>query len=332
MSFNHEELVLPRPGATRHPARPPIAGPREGTFTATFGTLLPTAEYINTAYGKAVFYKINSYSGNETSNVVSPDRVLFIHGVQTPALGMLPLARALHQSFSNACFVLVDLWGHGLSDTPIVAHEASLFHQLIDALLDHLAWPTAHLVGFSFGGALTVGYVASRPSRIQSYTLVAPAGLIRAAQFTDQELGYLRGDDEAAARNWVLSYLEGGELVVPPDWKELVARGEVVAEAVRAWQMREHAGHTASVIAIFRDGGVINNDRAFAAAVRTGIPSLAVLGGSDTLCSAAQLHDLGFLDVSVVPCAGHSVVRDRVPEVAKLMSRFWLALGLQSTP
>ncbi|KAH7057236.1 Alpha/Beta hydrolase protein [Macrophomina phaseolina] len=325
MSLDSGELVLPRPGTAPSSSKPPIPGPTEATFTETFGALLPPAKYLHTPHGKAAYYEMPpspSENGADT-----PGRVLFIHGVQTPALGMLPLARALHASFPRAHFALVDLWGHGLSDTPVAPHDAGLFHQLLDALLDRLTWPSAHLVGFSFGGALTVGYVASRPARVQSFALVAPAGLIRSAGFTAEQQGYLRGGDEAAARKWVLEYLEGGELVVPADWRERAERGEVVAEAVREWQMRQHPGHTASVVAVFRDGGVMDNDAAFVGAVRTGIPSIAVLGGLDDLCSERELMELGFADVAVVPQVGHGVVRERVPEVAGFISDFWTRLS-----
>ena len=211
----------------------------------------------------------------------------------------------------------------------MLPHEATLFYGLIDALLDHLDWPSAHLVGFSFGGLTTVGYVASHTSRVQSFTLVAPAGLIRSKSFTASEQEHFQpGCDEDAARKWVLQFLGGGELVVPEDWKERVGRGEVVAEAVREWQMRWHAGHTASVVAMVRDGGVMDNHDSFAKAVGTGIPALVILGENDDLCTEQELRDLGFKDVFVVPQAGHGVVRERVPEVAGFISDFWVKLGI----
>lgn len=64
-------------------------------------------------------------------------------------------------------------------------------------LLDQLDWPFAHMVGYSFGGTTAVGYVASRPSRVQSFVLVAPAGLLRFSHFTAE---HFCGDDEAVAR------------------------------------------------------------------------------------------------------------------------------------
>lgn len=329
MSSKIADIIIPRPGTSLSTRRPPIPAPSEEAFTRTFGTLLPAAQYLQTDNGKAAYYEIppSTSAGSRTT----PDRVLFIHGVQTPALGMLPLARALHSSFPQAHFVIIDLWGHGLSDTPLAPHEPSLFHGLLDKLLDHLHWPSAHLVGYSFGGALTIGYVASRPSRVQSFTIVAPAGLIPSSGFSSEERSHLSREcaDEDAARKWVLEFLEGGELVVPSDWKDRVARGEVVAEAVREWQMREHTGHTASVIAVLRDGGVMDNDAEFVKAAKTGIPALAVLGGNDDLCSKEQSNELGLTNVAVVPEAGHAVVRERVPEVAGLIGEFWT--GLEKT-
>ncbi|KAK2766331.1 valacyclovir hydrolase [Colletotrichum kahawae] len=314
MSNSSELLVLPRPGGEPVTPTAPIQGPSESAFTNIFGALLPPAKFLETATGKAAYYEMPPSPDGEGFS--TPERVIFIHGV-------------LQGSFPRSHFVLVDLWGHGLSDTPVVPHEASLFHQLIDDLLDHLSWPSAHIVGFSFGASLTAGYTASRAARVQSFTLVAPAGLLHATNFTAMEQQYLHKDnsDEASARKFILEFLEGGELVVPADWKDRVAKGEVVAEAVREWQMREHLGHTASVTAIFRDGHVLDNDVAFGKAVETNIPSLAVLGGLDDLCSESQLRELGFTNVSVVPQVGHGVVRERVPEVAGLISDFWVKLG-----
>ncbi|KAH8653568.1 Alpha/Beta hydrolase protein [Xylariales sp. PMI_506] len=330
MASTESELFLPRPGSapSSGPSKPPVPGPSEAAFTETFGKLLPPAKYLQTANGKAAYYELATPA---SSTQTQPDRVLFIHGVQTPALGLVPLARALQPSFPQAHLVLFDLWGHGLSDTPILPHEPGLFHQLIDALLDHLGWPSAHLIGYSFGGSLTAGYVASRPARVQSFTIIAPAGVLHfATDFTPEEQAHLRGggssDDEVAARKWVVSWLEGGELVVPADWKERVGRGEVVAEAVRDWETRNHPGHTASVVGVFRDGAVMDNDVQFAAAARTGIPALAVLGELDTISNKAQLEELGFTNVAVVPQAGHAVSRQNAPEVAALIGEFWKVL------
>jgi len=325
MSPLSSEFVLPRPGAapSSHGASP-IPGPTEATFTKVFGALLPKAKYLDTTNGKAAYYEILPSSTGPLDNSHTPERVVFLHGVQTPALGLLPLLRALHASFPRSHFVLVDLWGHGLSDTPIVPHDSSLFHQLIDALLDKLEWPSAHFVGYSLGGMLTVGYTTTRSSRVQSFALVAPAGLIRSSEFTAEEKGHLHGGgDEAAARKWVVDWLEGGERVVPADWKERVQRGEIVAEALREWQSQEHPGHVASVVGIVRDSGVTDSDALFATAARSGIPSVVVLGAEDDICDEQRLNSVGLTNVHVVQQTGHAVVREKVPEVAALIGEFW---------
>ncbi|KAF9734667.1 hypothetical protein PMIN06_006175 [Paraphaeosphaeria minitans] len=322
MSTTMNELVLPRPGQKSVEEKPPILGPTESAFTDTFGTLLPPAKYLHTANGKAAYYDIlPSVPGNGST---APDRVLLIHGVQTPALGLLPLVRALQKAFPQTHFVLFDHWGHGLSDTPYRPHEQHLFHDLIDALLDQLNWPTVHLIGYSFGGALSPAYVASHSKKVRSFTLVAPAGLMRMSDLSAEEQGHVRGDsDETAAQKWVHGWLEGGQLVVPEDWEERVAKGQVVAPAIKRWQLQKHAGHAASVVGIIRDGGVFDNHDAFSEAARTGIPSLAILGELDGIVNEQTLRDVGITNVKVVLGAGHGVVRDNVPEVATAITAFW---------
>lgn len=326
MPSSSHHFVLPRPGGVYDKSAAPIPAPSEAAFTSVFGTLLPPVKYLDTSNGKAAYYDLPPVSSHQAT---TPERVLLIHGVQTPAIGMLPLARAFRVTYPHAHFVLFDLWGHGLTDTPIAPHDKALFHQLIDGLLDHLGWATAHLIGYSFGGVLTTGYVATRKERVQSFVLIAPAGLMRASNFTAQEQDYLRegvGGDEIAAAKFIQSFLEGGDRVVPAGWEERVARGEIVAEAVREWESREHPGHNASVVGVFRDAGVLDNDSDFVDALKTGIPSVAVLGESDEVCSEKDLHQVGFTNVHVVPQVGHGVVRERATDVAAIISAFWKKL------
>lgn len=316
-------LSIPRAGAIPTQSQPPIPGPSEEAFTSTFGTLLPPAQYLTTPNGKAAFYELLPSSSSVLESGL--ERVLFVHGVQTPAIGMVPLAKTLHSSFPHSHFVLFDLWGHGLSDTVFIAHQPELFHMLIDALLDKLGWTSAHLVGYSFGGRLAVGYAVSRPKRVQSFTLVAPAGLIPSSVLSADDKAQMNGDEEGAQK-WVLNWLEGGELVVPRDWKAKVARGEVVAEAVKEWQIREHKGHVAAVLSVVRDGQVFDSDAEFVEVVNSGIPSCVVVGELDGFSTEEAVRKVGFKQISVVQGVGHGVVREMVPEVASLIGEFWKSL------
>ncbi|RFU76301.1 valacyclovir hydrolase [Trichoderma arundinaceum] len=317
-------VVLPRPRSTPPNTVQSIPAPSETAFVETFGSLLPQVSYLHTETGRAAFYELPS-SPPPAGATVTISRVLFVHGVQTPAIGLQPLANALSLRFPHAKCVLVDLWGHGLTDTPFVAHNAALFHGLLEALMLRLGWETAHLVGYSFGASTVASFAAAKAERVASMVLVAPAGFIHADEFDEVQRSYLRGGEglEEQAKAWILQLLEGGELIVPPDWKDRVDRGEVVAEAVRDWEMKNHQGHIASVVAIFRDGGVLDNEAEFAKAARTGIEHLCILGGTDDIVSPQDLHDVGMQDIVVIPQAGHTVVRERVSEVAKLIQGFW---------
>lgn len=323
------EVVLPRPGLDKLDILPQtISAPSEAAFIQTFGQLLPPASYLHTPNGNVAYYELPASAQPSSDNSTTPSRVLFVHGVQTPAIGLQPLASTLSQRFPHAQCILVDLWGHGLTDTPIVAHEPALFHSLIEALMVHLKWKDAHLIGYSFGGSTTATFAAANPERVASMVLVAPAGLMKAAQFKDEQRSYLRGGEglEDKARDWILEFLEGGPLVVPTDWKDRVARGEVVAEAVRDWQMQQHDGHVSSVVGIFRDGGVLDKHTGFAEAAKKDIKCLSILGELDEVCTEEDLRGVGLENVVVVPQVGHGVVRQRVPEVAGFIEEFWSQL------
>lgn len=331
------EIMIPRPGTEVSSPISSISGPSEESFTSTFGKLLPRAQFLSTRYGKIAYYTYAPLASTSTSSsdstvpsvLASPSgqKVLFLHGVQTPALGLQPLATSLHAKFPAAEFVLVDLWGHGLSSTPLVAHTPSLFHFVISSLLSHLEWESCHLVGYSFGGATAISYIASNldssnPSKtkIQSISLIAPAGLWKSPDLDKEKL---YSTDFGVAKAHVLDLLEGGPLIVPSDWESRVAKGEIVAEKVREWQMQHHPSHTASVVAIVRDGGVFGLEEEYSKAAKLGIPILAVLGETDDVVFEKDLQASGIERVVVVKGAGHAVVRQKVDQVAGHIQEFW---------
>jgi len=324
-------LALPRPGTIQTQQLVTIAAPKEADFVSTFGQLLPSASYLSTKYGKAAYYSIPPTS--KASNGAKEDpisRVLMVHGVQTCAIGLQPLAKTLSSRFPHAHIVLVDLWGHGLTDAPVTPYEPALFHFLLESLMTHLHWDNAHFIGYSFGGSTVATFASVKRHLVSSLILVAPAGLMRMSQFTPQEQTWLRGDSsvtEQEAQKQVMIWLEDGPLVVPPNWKERVSRGEVVAEAVKEWQMVNHEGHAASVVAVVRDGGVFDMHEGFKRAAGTGVRNFSVLGELDPICSVSDLKDVGFENVVMVNAAGHGVVREQVPEVARYVEEFWKGLA-----
>ncbi|KAH8805382.1 valacyclovir hydrolase [Xylogone sp. PMI_703] len=317
-------LVLPRP--LQVDGNKFITAPSESEFTSRFGDFHPAVQFLPSAYGTTAYYDLPP---STSSRDVLPQRLIFVHGVGTPAVGLTPLARKLQALNPGLHILLYDLWGHGLSQTPLVPHVPALFHAQILHLLSHMKWPSAHVVGYSFGGSTATSFTAFHPEVVDSLAIIAPVGLLRSEDLTEKERSFLRGgpDVEEAARDWVLDFTEGGELVVPQDWKERVNRGELVVEAIRSWEREEHKGHVASVVAMGRDGNIFDGHDAYRTVAKGEKKTLAVLGELDDVCTTQDLNAVGWENVLVVKGANHGLVRNRVDEVAAPLHDFLTRLA-----
>lgn len=323
MSHSNSLVVLPRP--LKVDGNHVIAAPSESQFIAQFGSSYPAAQFLLSAYGTTAYYDLPAQA---VSPNTLPQRLIFIHGIGTPAVGLLALARKLQASNPNLHILLYDLWGHGLSQTPLMPHVPALFHSQILHLLSHMKWPSAHVVGYSFGGVTAASLTTFHPEVVESLALIAPAGLLRRDSLTQAEDLLIRGGQgEEAARDWILNAVEGGPLVMPQDWKERLQRGELVSEAIKSWERVEHKGHVASVVAMVRDGDIFDGHEAFRMVAKSGRKTLAVLGELDEFCTAQDLETVGWRDVVVVKGANHGLVRDNVSDVAALLQEFWTSLA-----
>ena len=300
--------------------RPYIAAPPLASFTSAFGHAFPTPYFLTSSIGSTAVYDLAAPS-NPTR------RVLMIHGLNTPALGMLSLAHRLQALDPGTHIVLYDLWGHGLTSTPLQTHTSALFHAQMLQVLSYMKWHEAHIVGFSFGGSTAVSFALSCPWVVQSTVLLAPAGLIQWGALGERVQGLLRDDAgrEEEARSAVLDMLEGGKLTVPDNWRERSRKGEVVVEALRQWELDVHQGYKYSVFSMFRDGGAMGCEEEFGRFGKEKVKKLVMLGEKDDLCAKEQLVDLGFEGdgVKVVVGAGHALGRTHTNVVADLIGRFW---------
>ncbi|KAJ3094930.1 hypothetical protein HK100_005974 [Physocladia obscura] len=335
MANNDLPIIIPRPDTDRtalfSEESTSIAAPTESSFVSQFGTHLPPAQYLTQKHEHGNSSTNTAYYEFLPSTApvsgLSAGRLLIVHGVGTPALGMFPLAKVIRESYPHFHIVLYDHFGHGLSSTPLVPHVPALFHAQIIALFDHLKWANAHLLGFSFGGSTVTSFTALHPHLVSSFTLVAPAGLISSDSFSEQEKRYLAGGpgvDENAARDWIVDWVSGGPLVVQPDWKDHFSRGEIISgDPIQVWERENHKGHIPSIVAMFRDGGACDMHEYFKiASNKSNIYKLAVIGELDSVCSEQDLKNVGFDHIIVVPKAGHSLVRNRVSEVASPIIEF----------
>ncbi|KAH8162392.1 hypothetical protein CIB48_g5851 [Xylaria polymorpha] len=296
-----------------------IPAPSYESFTARFGDAFPKPRFLESGLGITAVYEIPPPSGQPKR------RVLMIHGLNTPALGLLPLAKQLQTVDPDAHVAVFDLWGHGLSSTPLIPHTAHIFESQIFQVLGFMQWTSAHFLGYSFGGSILTKFALHNPWVVLSATLLAPAGMVNKIYFGERLVGLLNDPTgrEAEAMDGVLSFLEGGPLVVPADWQEKVKRGEIVAEAFREWELKEHSGYSHSVYSMFTEDNIYGCQDYFRRFAQLPLKKVAILGGTDLVCDKGELVGLGFDNVQVVPEQGHGLVRDATTEVARIMYEMW---------
>jgi len=101
--------------------------------------------------------------------------ILFLHGLGGDLNNWLFVQPAL--SASRATYA-VDLPGHGGSSKDMAGIECLAgVAELLLAFLDHLASTRVHVVGHSLGAAIGIILASRHPERVQSLTLLGPAGL-----------------------------------------------------------------------------------------------------------------------------------------------------------
>ncbi|KAI1147708.1 alpha/beta-hydrolase [Nemania diffusa] len=296
-----------------------IAAPSYESFTSRFGDAFPKPQFLESDLGTTAVYELPPPSGQ------SRRHVLMLHGLGTPALGLLSLARELQALDPDAHVVLFDFWGHGLSSTPLIAHAPHIFHLQILQVLAFMQWPSAHMLGYSFGGSILTKFAVYYPQAVSSAAILAPAGILTRDLF-DERMQELLDDPtgrEPETLECVFSFLEGGLLVVPTDWQERTRRGEAVAEAFRQWELEEHAGYPHSVLSIFIEGNVYGGEDHFRRFAQLPFKKVAVLAELDPVCRKGQLIDLGFDTVEVIPQTSHAVVRSHPGEVARVVYEMW---------
>ena len=121
--------------------------------------------------------------------------VVFLHGLGSDRLSWA----AVEPAASGHAIWNVDLPGHGESDDD--PGDGSI-DTLVERVFTDPAIPQTgplHLVGHSLGGGLALAYAASRPDRVASLFLIAPAGLGRGLDRSFLEgLPEIASDEDAA--------------------------------------------------------------------------------------------------------------------------------------
>ena len=97
--------------------------------------------------------------------------VVLMHGLGATKASFLPTVAALAGSHRP---IAIDLPGFGDSDKPLGApYDARFFARWVEAFLDALELPRAHLVGNSMGGRVAIEVALRTPSRAERLVLLA---------------------------------------------------------------------------------------------------------------------------------------------------------------
>ncbi len=115
---------------------------------------------------------------NETSdradsskNNSASEAVLLLHGLADCALVWSSLGNYLSSRYH---IVAPDLRGHGESGKPEDGYSSAEIIADLEALMAHLGWDKAHILGHSWGGKLAAIWATYNPQRFSSLILVDP--------------------------------------------------------------------------------------------------------------------------------------------------------------
>jgi pimeloyl-ACP methyl ester carboxylesterase len=305
-----------------------IPPPSVAEFDSVFGGYLPQGASLPSSWGLTRYY---DFAPNAPP---SARRVVLLHGGGTCAIGMAPLAFKLTEAGNHV--VIYDLWGHGLSSTPLEPHTPALMHAQLLELLVHLGWSKVHLLGFSMGGSMVTTFTAKHSDVVESLTIVAGLGLLRKSERGWWDALIMDGGWglEGMSRRKIMSFVNGSNLQVNPDWKEKLLKGEVDTAPILKWERETHKGHVASTVSMFRYTGVYDQHEEYRKLATGDVPVLVVLGEKDHVIEAeytrSELLKLGWKgEIKVVEGATHELPRSHPQEVAEHAGKMWGSLEKQ---
>jgi pyruvate dehydrogenase E2 component (dihydrolipoamide acetyltransferase) len=231
------------------------------------------------------------------------DSVLLIHGFGGDKNGWL----FNHEAVAAGRVVYaLDLPGHGSSDKRIADPTLAGFAKGILRFADRLDLGAFHLVGHSFGGAISLFAALEAPERIRSVTVIASAGL-----GPEIDTGYLRGFVTTNSRKELRNFAE--QLFAK---KDLVTR-QLVDDILRFKRIDGVQAALESILSSFLDGDhqrtVLREEMK-----NLKMPVRAIWGQEDRIIPAAHAAAVGS-DVHILPNAGHMVHMEAANEVNKLL-------------
>jgi pimeloyl-ACP methyl ester carboxylesterase len=207
--------------------------------------------------------------------------------------------------------------GTGLSDKPTSGYAIDVMARDVVGLFDQLGWTTAHVLGFSMGGAIAQELAIGNPERVARLVLMAtfPGGFLGmpAPWPVLRRLFDIEGlsPEEAARQVWPAIYSAA-----------YLARH---ADAVEAQMRREIARPTPDYVAKAQSLAI----RSFSSAFRLWqiqAPTLVATGTEDQVVPPANSRILASAipgaQLALVPDLGHRAIWEAPEEISDIVTDF----------
>jgi len=231
------------------------------------------------------------------------EAVLLIHGFGGEKNSWLFNHEAL--AGTNTVYAL-DLPGHGNSDKAIDDASLDGFANVILGFADALKIGQLHLVGHSFGGAISIAATLRETDRVKSVTVISSAAL---GKEIDAE--YLRGLTRTNSRKELKAL--AGRLFAN---ERLVTR-QLVEDLLRFKRLDGVQAALETILGAFLDGDqqrVVLSEKTASLSK----PIRVIWGEQDRIIPASHAALAG-ADVHIVPNAGHMVQMEAAHDVNKLL-------------
>ena len=124
--------------------------------------------------------QISYLQWNSSVNSSSSQKLLLLHGLADQALVWQSLGEQLSDRYH---IVAPDMRGHGESSKPDQGYKFSELIADLEALMEHLQWSNAHILGHSWTGKLAAIWARQNPKRFKSLILVDPIFIMKLPGF-----------------------------------------------------------------------------------------------------------------------------------------------------
>ncbi len=238
--------------------------------------------------------------------------VLLVMGLAMPSDGWMRQVDDLSQDHQVCWF---DNRGVGRSSTPKGLYSTQKMAEETWALVDHIGWDSANVVGVSMGGMISQQLLIQQPERVRSLTLIASAAIGRKAQPTGEGVKRwlkVQSTQDVDERMKALAHLLFSQKTIAEGRVDMGSLGKDLA-----------AGRARGQGLLGQLAAVFGHNAKSRLKEHQDKPVLCIVGLDDVLVSPRNTHELAALlqaELLEVPHAGHGVSSEH-PELVNAAIR-----------